>query len=61
MTIRYRGVYWIRSDRQATVRLTGKDQAELSDDESLALAAAEARVNELNVDGGQIAIEQSCW
>jgi hypothetical protein len=43
------------------VRLTGKDQAELSDDELLALAAAEARANELNVDGGQIVIEQSSW
>ena len=61
MTIRYRAVYWISSDRQATVRLTGKDQAELSDEELLALAVAEARANELNIDGGQIVIEQSCW
>jgi hypothetical protein len=61
MTSPYRAVYWISSDRQATVRLTGKDQAELSDEELLALAVAEARANELNVDDGQILIKQSCW
>ena len=60
MTIPYRAVYWISSDRKATMRLTGKDQADLPDEELLALAAAEARANELNVDSGQIVIDESC-
>jgi len=39
------------------VRLTGKDQAELPNSELLALAAAEAKANELDFDGGHIVIE----
>jgi len=57
MSTPYRAVYWRSADRQATVRLTSKDQAELSNSELLALAAAEASANELDIDGGQIVIE----
>jgi hypothetical protein len=57
MSTPYRAVYWRSADRQATVRLTGKDQAELSNSELLALAAAEARANEIDMEGGQIEIE----
>jgi hypothetical protein len=57
MSTPYRAVYWRSADRQATVRLTGKDQAELSNSELLAQAAAEARANEIDMDGGQIVIE----
>ena len=57
MTNPYRADYWISTDRQATVRLTGKEQAELSNAELLALATAEARANELDIDGGHIVIE----
>jgi len=58
MSTPYRAVYWRSTDRQATVRLTGKDQADLSNSDLLALAAAEARANEIDMNGGQIVIEQ---
>ena len=58
MSTPYRAVYWRSTDRQATVRLTGKDQADLSNSELLALATAEARANEIDMNGGQIVIEQ---
>ena len=56
-TTPYRAAYWRSADRQATARLTGRDQADLPTGELLALATAEAGANELDVDGGRI-IEQ---
>ena len=57
-TTPYRAAYWKSADRQATARLTGPDQADLPTGELLALATAEARANELDVDGGRIIIEE---
>jgi hypothetical protein len=57
-TTPYRAAYWISADQQATARLTGLDQADLPTCELLALATAEARANELDMNGGRIIIEQ---
>jgi hypothetical protein len=57
-TTPYRAAYWRSADGQATARLTSRDQADLPLRELLALATAEARANELDVDGGLIIIEQ---
>jgi hypothetical protein len=57
-TTPYRAACWRSADGQATARLTSRDQADLPLRELLALATAEARANELDVDGGLISIEQ---
>ena len=58
-TTPYRAAFWRSPDRQATARLTGRDQANLSTCELLALATAEARANEMDVVDGRIIIEQT--
>ena len=42
MTARYRACWWISEDRQASLRLTGPDHADLPDADLLAEARAEA-------------------
>ena len=58
MSTFYRAVYWISADRHAIARLTGPDQADLSNCGLLALGTTVARANALDIDGGRIVIEQ---
>jgi hypothetical protein len=58
MSTPYRAAYWISPDRQSTARLTGPNHADLPNYELLVLARAEARANEMDLDGAHIIIEQ---
>lgn len=52
----YRAAYWVSDDGQADVRLTGPDQATLSDAELIAAAEAELTAQGGDVSGGEIVI-----
>ena len=52
----YRAAVWVSDDQQAEVRLTGEDQANLTDAELLSAAKAEAALIDLNLAGGEIRI-----
>lgn len=56
MSITYRAAYWISEDRQATVRLTTKEQATMPDENLMTDAQDEAESIGLEIGDGSIEI-----